>query len=333
MVHKLRLGVELPGHDLLAAMTGADHLIPRYIKQLKPAFLLVGGERQTSLSSFSPNPFILAGWLSRKLNQVGLVVTGSFQRDHPFNLARRIASLDHMSEGRTGIVITSEDHGQFLGLEGKSSWTDAPLNGEAVADGMTAMRKLWRSWPRETLDADSAVSAAAVVRFANHKGIFSSLGPLNSPTTRQGEPLLFWHAGPSGWQEQDLLCVAAADAVILDHSLLDTFTAWASAQLDSAQALGEPIQIHVRIPLQDLKLDTFKQLEMHPAVTAIIIACDRRTLPDLVDTVLTVPRLSTLIEYNQPSDTLRSVLEITRRSHPDIEANSPAFSGKVPESA
>ncbi|WP_215845168.1 hypothetical protein [Candidatus Pantoea bituminis] len=191
MSKRLRLAVELPGEDLLTAISSADHLITNYIKQLNPVYLLLGAERNTPLMGVSPNPGILACWISRRLKNCGLVIAASLQRDHPYNLARRVASFDHISKGRTGILLMAEDHGQSLGLVKRSSWIEEPLSALAVADGMIAMRKLWRTWPRETLHANPEISSAAKVRYAVHQGVFSTSGPLNSPTTLQGNLCCF----------------------------------------------------------------------------------------------------------------------------------------------
>ncbi|WP_409076598.1 hypothetical protein ACF2G4_22830 (plasmid) [Pantoea sp. C3] len=333
MSNNLRLGVELPGEDLLRAIVEGNHLVTRYLKQINPAYLFIGGERSTTLKGVSPNPGIVAGWLSRKLTQTGFVMAASFQRDHPFNIARRVASFDHISQGRTGVAISAQDPAQALGINAQSSWTTAPLDAHAVADGMLAIRKLWRTWPRETLSADPAISAQAVVRYAHHQGVFPTSGPLNSPTTLQGEPLLFWRVPTSPYREEQRQCVAEADAVIVDFSDLETFTHWATPQLDAARQHDEPIQLHVRLPLNALKQDNLNLLDQHPDVTALVIYASSDALPDLVDHMVTIPRLRALTSYSASASSLREVLGITRHAEPNLQDNAPAFAAKNPEPA
>src|SRR5258708_8741091 len=71
-------------------------------------------KRSHTATSFEP--FTLLSALSQATEHIGLVATGSTTFDSPYHIARRFASLDHMSGGLAGrnIVTTSN--------------SDAPLN-------------------------------------------------------------------------------------------------------------------------------------------------------------------------------------------------------------
>src|SRR6201992_950386 len=64
-------------------------------------------KRSHTVTSFEP--FTLLSALSSITERIGLVVTASTTFDQPFHVARRFASLDHLSGGRAGwnIVTTS----------------------------------------------------------------------------------------------------------------------------------------------------------------------------------------------------------------------------------
>jgi alkanesulfonate monooxygenase len=64
-------------------------------------------ERSHTVTSFEP--FTLLSALSQVTERIGLVATGSTSFDVPYHIARRFASLDHISGGRAGwnIVTTS----------------------------------------------------------------------------------------------------------------------------------------------------------------------------------------------------------------------------------
>ena len=64
-------------------------------------------KRSHTVTSFEP--FTLLSALSQVTEHIGLVATGSTTFDAPFHIARRFASLDHISGGRAGwnIVTTS----------------------------------------------------------------------------------------------------------------------------------------------------------------------------------------------------------------------------------
>src|SRR3954454_5230741 len=62
-----------------------------------------------SHTSTSFEPFTLLSALAGATEHIGLVATGSTTFDAPYHVARRFASLDHLSGGRAGwnIVTTS----------------------------------------------------------------------------------------------------------------------------------------------------------------------------------------------------------------------------------
>src|SRR5436190_1177338 len=64
-------------------------------------------KRSHTATSFEP--FTLLSALSQVTERIGLVATGSTTFDAPYHIARRFASLDHLSNGRAGwnIVTTS----------------------------------------------------------------------------------------------------------------------------------------------------------------------------------------------------------------------------------
>ena len=75
-------------------------------------------KRSHTVTSFEP--FTLLSALSQVTDHIGLVATGSTTFDAPYHIARRFASLDHLSGGRAGwnIVTTSNpDAALNFGLE------------------------------------------------------------------------------------------------------------------------------------------------------------------------------------------------------------------------
>src|SRR5260221_389046 len=75
-------------------------------------------KRSHTVTSFEP--FTLLSALSAVTEHIGLIATGSTTFDEPYHVARRFASLDHISGGRAGwnIVTTSNpDAALNFGLE------------------------------------------------------------------------------------------------------------------------------------------------------------------------------------------------------------------------
>lgn len=138
-------------------------------------------------------PSTVAGFLARRTSGLGLVVEAAVQRDHPYNIARRTASLDHLTKGRVGWWVLDSDSTTELGLGESSSWAQASPRDRAE-DAVTAVRALWRTWPADAVvgDVESNVfTRAEDIRYADHDGIFTTAGPLTVPTTPQGEPVVF----------------------------------------------------------------------------------------------------------------------------------------------
>ena len=96
--------------------------------------------------------------------------------DSPYNAARRLLGLDHLSLGRGGALFANAGE---------------PLT--RTVERIRVIRELWNSWPRESLVADVARGVFAEtdgIRRIEHTGEhFSVLGSLNSPTSLQGEPV------------------------------------------------------------------------------------------------------------------------------------------------
>ena len=75
-------------------------------------------KRSHTVTSFEP--FTLLSALAAATEHIGLIATGSTTFDEPYHIARRFASLDHISGGRAGwnIVTTSNpDAALNFGLE------------------------------------------------------------------------------------------------------------------------------------------------------------------------------------------------------------------------
>ena len=104
-------------------------------------------KRSHTVTSFEP--FTLLSALSQVTEHIGLVATGSTTFDAPYHIARRFASLDHISGGRAGWnVVTSANTEEALNFELRRSSSTA--NGIAApANSTTSFRGLWDSWADE----------------------------------------------------------------------------------------------------------------------------------------------------------------------------------------
>lgn len=139
-------------------------------------------------------PTVLLAALAVTTQHIGLIATASTSYNDPFNLARRLASIDHLSGGRAGwnIVTTAGDAAaRNFGLEAQ------PLHGaryERADEFLDVATRLWDSWADDAVVADKGEGVYARrerVRAIGHAGRhFQVEGPLDVARSPQAYPLL-----------------------------------------------------------------------------------------------------------------------------------------------
>ncbi|MFD6157803.1 LLM class flavin-dependent oxidoreductase [Nocardia sp. NPDC060256] len=148
--------------------------------------------KRNTLAVFEPITLLAA--IAAATTHVGLIATASTTYHEPFNLARKFASLDHISGGRAGWnIVTSagEDEAFNFGYDGVP---EHARRYERAQEFVEVVNQLWDSWEAEAilLDAESGIFADPdKVHTIDYDGPrFRVRGPLNSPRTPQGRPLL-----------------------------------------------------------------------------------------------------------------------------------------------
>ncbi|MGE8637539.1 LLM class flavin-dependent oxidoreductase [Achromobacter marplatensis] len=177
-------------------------------------------KRSHTATSFEP--FTLLSALSQATRHLGLVATASTTFDEPFHVARRFASLDHLSNGRAGwnIVTTSNpDAALNFGRTGQPDHAQRYARAREFYDVVTG---LWDSWADDAFirDAESGVYFdPAKLRALNHRGEHLSVqGPLHIARPVQGWPVIV-QAGASEPGRQ--LAAETAEVVFASHSTLE----------------------------------------------------------------------------------------------------------------
>jgi FMN-dependent oxidoreductase (nitrilotriacetate monooxygenase family) len=140
------------------------------------------------------DPTVLLPALAAVTERIGLVATASTTYNEPYNLARRFASLDHISGGRAGwnIVTTA-------GLDAARNFdrTELPSHRDRydrAAEFVEVSLRLWDSWADDAVLADKAEGVWGDddrLHPPAHIGPhFRVAGALNLPRSPQGYPLL-----------------------------------------------------------------------------------------------------------------------------------------------
>jgi FMN-dependent oxidoreductase (nitrilotriacetate monooxygenase family) len=149
-------------------------------------------KRSHTATSFEP--FTLLSALSQATEHLGLVATASTTFDEPFHIARRFASLDHISGGRAGwnIVTTSNpDAALNFGRDEHLPHDERYARAREFYDVVTG---LWDSWADDAFVRDAASGTyfdPARLHTLNHKGKYLSVrGPLHIARPVQGWPVI-----------------------------------------------------------------------------------------------------------------------------------------------
>jgi len=142
---------------------------------------------------FEPVTFLSA--LAMHTSDIGLLATATTTYEEPYTLARKFASLDHLSKGRAcWNVVTSSNALDSLNF-GKDEHLARYDRYARAAEFIEVCKGLWDSWADDAFLEDKSSGRyldSSRVHELNHKGEFFSIkGPLNAARPPQGYPVLF----------------------------------------------------------------------------------------------------------------------------------------------
>lgn len=148
-------------------------------------------ERNT-LAVFEPVTLLSA--IATATERIGLIATASTTYNEPFNLARKFASLDHISGGRAGWNIVTSGNQEEAFNFGYDAIPEHARRYDRAQEFVDVAIRLWDSWESSAivLDAEAGIFAdpGKVHTVDYHGERFRVRGPLNSPRSPQGRPLL-----------------------------------------------------------------------------------------------------------------------------------------------
>ena len=148
--------------------------------------------KRNTLAVFEPVTLLAS--IAAATEHVGLIATASTTYNEPFNLARKFASLDHISGGRAGWnIVTSGNEDEAFNF-GFDAIPEHARRYERAEEFVDVAIRLWDSWESSAivLDTEEGVFADPDrVHTIDYDGPrFKVRGPLNSPRSPQGRPLL-----------------------------------------------------------------------------------------------------------------------------------------------
>ena len=145
-------------------------------------------------------PLTLLSGLAAVTEHIGLVATASTTYNEPYHLARKFASLDHISGGRAGWNLVTSSNPEEAYNFGKDSHATHADRYERASEFVQVVTGLWDTWEDDAFSRDKTSGVfyePAKQHVLAHKGKhFSVRGPLNIPRPPQGHPVVV-HAGSS----------------------------------------------------------------------------------------------------------------------------------------
>ena len=198
---------------LFDAFFMADHLALLNM----PAAVL---KRSATVTSFDPLTLLPA--LAAVTEHLGLIATASTSYNDPYHVARKFASLDHLSGGRAGWnVVTSANPHEAMNF-GRDEHLDHAERYRRAREFYEVVTGLWDSWADDAFVRD--VEAGVYfnperLHVLNHQGTYFKVrGPLNVARPVQGWPVIV-QAGAS--EDGRQLAAETAEAVFSAHHTLD----------------------------------------------------------------------------------------------------------------
>lgn len=186
-----------------------------------------------------PEPTILLTAVAAATTHIGVISTLSTTYNEPYNLARRVASVDQVSHGRAAWnLVTNAGDGaaQNFGLD------EAPLHVsryDRAAEFAEVVIKLWDSWEDDAIIGDwktGRYADPAKVHEINHHGRFFNVkGPLNVSRSPQGRPVIFQAGASEGGKA---VGSRYADAIFCTLTTLDQGKEFYNEMKTRARAWG-----------------------------------------------------------------------------------------------
>ncbi|MFC4778851.1 LLM class flavin-dependent oxidoreductase [Paenibacillus sp. GCM10023252] len=179
-----------------------------------------------------PDPLMLLSALSAVTERIGLAATVSTTYNDPFHVARKFATLDHLSGGRAAWNVVTSNNGDEAFNFSKTEHLQHGLRYERCRDFVEVVKGLWDSWEDGAVLADAATGiyadSAKVHELRHDTKHYQVRGPLNVSRPPQGHPVII-QAGSSEAGKR----LAAETAEVI-------FTAWQTLQ--QAQAFYQEVK-------------------------------------------------------------------------------------------
>lgn len=139
-------------------------------------------------------PLTLLSALSAVTEHIGLIATATTTYNEPYHVARKFASLDHLSGGRAGWNLVTSDAAAEAQNFGRAEHVGHAERYSRAREFHQVVTGLWDSWADDAFNRDKASGEyydPARLHVLNHEGEhFRVKGPLNVARSPQGQPVV-----------------------------------------------------------------------------------------------------------------------------------------------
>ncbi|MEV6345348.1 LLM class flavin-dependent oxidoreductase [Actinoplanes sp. NPDC051851] len=184
-------------------------------------------------------PLTLLSAVAVHTSHIGLVGTLTTSYNDPYNLARRLASLDLISGGRAGWNVVATGDGGTAGNYGRKEHYDYAARYGRALEHVRVAQGLWDSYEDDAFprDKENGVFFDKAKQHALHHigEHFQVAGPLNIQRSPQGQPVIF-QAGDS--EEGRDLGASVAEAIFTHAQTIEEGRAFAEDIRARAAAKG-----------------------------------------------------------------------------------------------
>ena len=168
--------------------------------------------RTNNIVDFEPLTLLAA--LAPQTRNVGLVATASTTYNEPYHIARKFASLDHLSGGRIGWNVVTSWTDQEAQNFGQEHGLPKEVRYDRAREFVQVVLGLWETWEADAFVRDKQSGLffdPAKLHVLNHKGkYFQVRGPLNVARSPQGRPIIIQAGASDAGRE---LAAATADVI------------------------------------------------------------------------------------------------------------------------
>ncbi|GAB7069973.1 LLM class flavin-dependent oxidoreductase [Mycobacterium hodleri] len=230
------------------------------------------------------DPSVIAAHLAGRYADIGWLIDTPTTHNAPYNVARRVLSIDRATGGRAGVVLLPGVGDEVSdAADPDPAATDPADRWEEYA---RILIRLWESFPAAALVGDqegAVVADDTLIRPVDFDGRFYRVaGPLDGPSSVQGRPVLVATQPASlGWSR----VASVADVVIVDGNEIDCAGVELEAALDAMGRSRDDVALLARIDSPDA-------VPKLAGVDGIVVAIDGGA-PAILDAIRAVaPRTS-----------------------------------------